>query len=184
MKYILIALVIMLNPIVTSAQKHHLYTDIGLSLSQITPGFSATYNYRPVKWVGVGAGTQLFGFFPTLTNPHQYVPAIYGDLRFNIRPQKKNQFFVFVDMGINFYRHTNNYYQEDSVRYVVTKNNGTYTSFGIGYMSRLTERSGFYGSIKTLANGYTTEALDLVTKQQYTDSWSRGTLVLSFGFKF
>lgn len=167
-------------------KKHHLYADAGLSLSQLHPGASATYNYRPLKFLGLGAGAQVHAFFPTLTNSCQYLPAIFGDLRFTIRPLKKNQFFAFLNVGVDFYQHNNYIDQYEDVIYRVTNDNGVYSSIGLGYFRvKNTKRgSGIYFTVKTMSNSYGMEAFNISTKELYATSSSRGTLAVSFGYKF
>jgi hypothetical protein len=185
MKYTLIALLTICNLTRISAQKHNLYTDAGISFSQFYPGLSATYNYKFARWIGVGAGCQAHAWFPTITNPHQYVPGVFGDLRLNIGPRKKNQFFAFMDLGINFYKHTNEDYRNETNVSSVSRDNGSYTGLGMGYFRQTTERgAGFYTSVKIMSNGYEANRQDLVTGEQSVESASRGTLALSFGYRF
>lgn len=185
MKRLIVGLFAALSTLAASAQKHNLFADGGICFSRINPGLSATYNYKPLKFLGVGAGIQAYDFFPTITNGHQYIPALFADLRLTVFPGKKNQVFFFYNLGIDFYKHTNTFYADETVIYNVPRDNGTYTGVGIGYFHRTTPRGGgFYISVKTVSNGYMTNAYDLVAKEQYEEKWSRGSLVLAGGFKF
>jgi hypothetical protein len=166
-------------------QKHHLYADVGISHSRFYPGFSATYNYRPVRFIGLGVGIQGYAWYPTMTNPHQFVPGVIGDLRFNVRPGKSSQFFSFLNVGIDFYKHNNTTEPDSNLIYSVSRNNGTYGALGFGYFLRLTRRGGgLYTSVKIMTNFYKTDVYDITTKEQYTETHDRGTLVISYGFKF
>jgi hypothetical protein len=186
MKYTLPALLmIVFNTMAVSAQKHNLYVDAGVCGSRINLGLSATYNYKPVKWFGIGAGLQTYDFFPRLVDVHQYVPAVFGDLRFNIRPGKTDQFFLFLDLGIDFYKHTGLSDTSGTVIYTDIDDNGSYTGFGFGYFRALKNNSwGPYGSLKLISNGYNADAYNFATGERYVESGSRGTIVLSFGLRF
>lgn len=189
MKYILIALIAVWCPVVASAQEedgpHFRYADVGISGAKFYPGFSFTYNYRPVKFLGIGIGTQVHAFFPTITSPHQYIPAVFGDLRITIRPRKISQYFIFVDYGIALYKHSKNTHYQDDVVYYVPDDNGTYGSFGIGYFLRLTHRGGgAYVTLNTMFNYYKMTAYNVILQEETTEKAGRGTTVLSFGFRF
>lgn len=185
MKYALVALLIVLHPLSASAQKHFLYADGGLSLAYFDPGFSATYNYNPVKFIGMGVGTQSYVFHPVITDPRYFTPAIYADVRFRIRPQKISQYFVIMDLGIDFYKHNNDSVAEGGYLYSVPKDNGVYLGLAIGYFLRLTYRGwGPYATVKLLNNFYKRNELDLATNQPASQNVIGGTLILSLGFRF
>lgn len=167
-----------------NAQKHRLYADAGISLSQFMPGASVTYNYNFIPYLGIGAGVQGYGFFPTVTNGHTFVPAVFGDVRFNIRPKKSNQFFVLLDVGMNFYSHENFAEQEGNMVYGVIKDNGILSGVGFGYLHKFAKRGAIYTTLKTLTNHYQARTLNLTNGQQGTDGMSRGTLAVSFGFRW
>ncbi len=184
-RYILVALLVLFHCTDASAQKHVLYADVGVSLSRFSPGLSATYNYKFARFMGIGIGVQGYPFYPTMTSPHQFVPAIFGDLRFTIRPRKMGQLFAFLDIGIDFYKHSDNYSRDGNIAYTVDKDNGTYTGLGCGYFRRLTKRGGGpYGSLKIISNGYKANAYNVVSHEQRTESWSRGSAAVSVGFRF
>lgn len=185
MKKALLVLSLIGSAAVANAQKHHLYADAGISLSQFMPGASVTYNYNFIPYIGIGAGMQGYGFFPTRTNGHTFVPAVYGDVRFNISPKKKSQFFVLLDVGMNFYNYAPKTYSENDWVYFVDKNNGVYSSFGFGYFNRFTKRGGgIYGTIKTVTNHYQLKALNMTTGEAQEDGASRGTLAIACGFRW
>lgn len=188
MKYILIALLAVWCPVAASAQAedgpHHLYADVGISGAKFFPGFSATYNYRPVRFIGIGIGTQVHAFFPTITSPHQYIPAFFGDLRIIIRTHKISQYFIFTDWGISLYKHsTNHHYNNDRI-YYVPDDNGIHFSVGTGYFLRLTHQGGgAYVTLKVMGNQYKSTVYNTVLQEETTEKSGRGTIALSFGFK-
>ncbi len=92
MKYALIALLVTFDPILASAQKDIFWGDGGISLARFVPGASTTYNYNITRYFGLGAGAQVYDFHATRTN-FQPVPALFWDLRFNIRSRKKKPIF-------------------------------------------------------------------------------------------
>jgi hypothetical protein len=203
MKYAFITVILVLNHIGTSAQKYNLFADAGISFSQITPGLSATYNYKLTRWLGAGIGVQGYAFYPTKTHHHQFVPAIFGDLRLNIRSRKRNQFFSFLDVGIDFYKHTDNYFQDANFIYNVPNDNGVYTGLGIGYFRGMAKAGGKvnclpsesegepvvsnrgpYVSLKLITNNYKANAFNTLTGEKQTKTLGRGTIVFSLGFKF
>lgn len=183
MKKALLVLSLVGSAAIAHAQKHHLYADAGISLSQFMPGASVTYNYNFIPYIGIGAGVQGYGFFPTVTNGHTFVPAVFGDVRFNIRPKKSNQFFVLLDVGMNFYSHENYAEQDGNMVYGVIKDNGVLSGFGFGYLHKFAKRGAIYTTLKTLTNHYQARTLNLTNGQQGTDGMSRGTLVVSFGYR-
>lgn len=185
MKKTLLVLSIVCGATAANAQKHHLYADAGISLSQFVPGASVTYNYNFIPYIGIGAGVQAFGFFPTVTNGHTFVPAVFGDVRFNIRPKKSNQFFVLLDIGINFYKHNKTAHTEGYWAYYVDKDNGTYSSVGFGYLHKFAKRGAIYTTLKTVTNHYQQKAWNILTGElRAGEGASRGTLAVSFGFRW
>ncbi len=184
MKKALLVLSLVCNVAITHAQKHHLYADAGISLSQFMPGASVTYNFNFVPYTSIGIGAQAFGYFPTVTNGHTLVPAVYGDVRFNIRPKKRNQFFVLLDVGMNFYKHNKSGHVENYWAYYVDKDNGVYSSLGIGYLHKFAKRGAIYTTLKTVTNHYQERAWNIFTGEQRSGGASRGTLAVSFGFRW
>ena len=185
MKYTLIALLIVLSPICTLAQKHNLLADVATPLGGAFPGFSVTYNYNPAKWFSVGAGLQGYRFYPTSVNARKFVPAAYADIRFNIRAEKRNSFFSFMELGIDLYTLDENYYRNStSISHV--GNNGFYSGLGFGYLHHATKRGGGpYASLKMILNWYTLNDYSVVSEEQDIELLSaHGTLALSVGFKF
>ncbi len=185
MKQALITILIAWYSLHANAQKHNVFTDIGISFSRLYPGSSATYSYKPLRFLGVGVGFQAIPFYPTITNPHQYVPAIYGDIRFTIMPRKKNQFFALMNIGINLYRHSHSAFHQGNYDFTVINNCGNYTSFGVGYFYSLTKHmSGPYFSLKTIMNSYKVKAYNFVTQEQNIENWSSNTAIISLGYRF
>jgi len=185
MRYALIVLLILINPLCTSAQKNYLYTDGGLSLAYFNPGFSATWNYNLIKYIGIGAGAQAYVFHPAITNPRQFTPAFFADIRFRIRPGHISQYFILTDLGLDIYNHNDNYSRSGNYVYTVPKNNGVYFGLGLGYFLRLTERGwGTYATMKIINNIYSDDQLDLNTGDHKKLTSTGGTLVLSLGFRF
>jgi hypothetical protein len=185
MKYLLIALLVLINPLATSAQKQYTYTDAALSLAYLDPGFSSTYNYNIVKHLGIGAGMQAYVFHPATTNPRTFTPAIFADVRFRIRPEHISQYFMLVDLGMDFYKHNDDYTRDGNYVYTVPKDNGVYFGLGIGYFLRLTYRGwGAYTTLKLINNIYTKDQLSIATGDQRSLTSAGGTFVMSLGFRF
>lgn len=181
MKYSFIALLLCLS-VSSFAQKHRVFADVGWS-----PGFSVTYNYTPIKHLGVGVGVQAYEYSPTLINTSMFVPAVYADLHLNIRPQKNNQLFLHWDIGMNFYKQKGQYRGGDPrIVYNTPKDNGVCTGGGFGYMRRMTKRGGGpYASLKLVMNLTKVEGYNVATRQtQIKQLNGDGPLVLSLGFKF
>ncbi len=184
MKYAIVALLILFTPIAASAQKDVFWADGGMCLSQLLPGASATYNYNVGKHLGLGAGCQLYEFH--VTEPeYQYVPALYWDVRFNMRLRKRTQYFVFLDLGINLYKQNGESWNSGDSYYYVQDDNGMYTGFGIGYFRPKSIRgSGHYVTLKLISNSYNADAYNYATRERGTERWGDQTVVVSFGFKF
>lgn len=167
-----------------SAQKDVLFVDGGMSLARCLPGVSATYNYNVARFLGLGAGTQLYDYHATVTN-FQFVPALYWDVRFTIRSRKKNQYFLFVDAGANIYKHSTEIWRDVSSMYSVKGDNGTYTGLGLGYFRRHTDRGrGRYVTLKFISNSYKANEYNLASKEYSVVTLVRGTIVASFGYRF
>jgi hypothetical protein len=184
MKYALIALLVVINPFGASAQKDVFWGDGGMSLARGLPGASMTYNYNVIRFLGLGAGAQIYDFHATMTN-FQPIPTIFWDLRFNIRSRKKSQYFVFLDAGLNIYkRNTDTWADGDNIDYV-RYDNGSYTGLGIGYFQRQTNRGwGRYVTLKMISNSYHAYAFNKVSGESSDERWGDDTIVISFGFKF
>ena len=184
MKNRLIALLIMLAPLGAFAQRNVVFADAGVSLARNSLGGSVTYNYTLARYVAVGAGVQDCDFRATRTT-FQYIPAIYGEVRFSMRARKNGQLFSFLDAGVDLYKHKDWYWGENGSVYDVQKDNGLYTALGIGYFRRITGRGwGPYTSLKLLQDFYKADKYDLVTGDHHTATWGGGTMVFSLGFKF
>ena len=180
MKYALIALLVMFNPITASAQKNNLFADVG-----IAPGLSVTYNYKFAKHIGLGIGLQGYNFIPTITNRNEFVPAVFADVRLNSRQRKKHFFFYFLDLGIDFYKSNDNYPRTSNIYDNVPKNNGFYTGLGSGYFRRMTKRGGgLYASLKIIGNIFNDHEYNIVAQNYRTSTMFYGTGVISIGFKF
>jgi len=179
---ILCCTIVVCNPIYIQAQEQHrLYADVGY-----VPGFSVTYNYNLVKHVSAGIGIQGYDFYSTMGTYSRFTPAVFADIRFNIRPEKKGQAFVFMDFGMDFYKRTNKFYRTSYGIRRVTGNNGFYVGLGVAYMRRITKRGGgLYVSYKIITNWYNTDRLDELTLQPVAKSQDiNATGVLSIGFKY
>ncbi len=185
MKHALIALFVFINPLNISAQTHYLYADGGLSLAYFDPGFSATYNYNITRHIGIGAGAQLYAFHTTVTAPRQFTPALFADFRFRIRPRHISQYFILADLGMDFYKHNNDYSRSGNYVYTAPNDNGVYFGLGIGYFHRYTRRGwGPYASLKMITDFHKETELHITTGDQKSQSVGRGTLVVSLGFRF
>ena len=184
MKYALIALLLVFSPVATFAQRNNLYVDAGISLARLYPGTSTTYNYNLARYLGLGIGFQAYDFHATMTN-FQLVPAVYGEVRFNIRSKKRDKFFSFLDLGVDFYKHNGDYWREGNFYYKVRDDNGSYLGLGFGYLRR-PKKPGWehYFSLKLISNSYKVDAYNLTSGAQSTQGLGRATLVASFGFKF
>jgi hypothetical protein len=184
MKQFLLAL-FLLCPFISSAQKHYLYADVGLSLAYGDPGFSATYNYKLAKHIGIGAGIQGYVFHPATTNPRQFTPAVYADARFLIRPAHVSQYFITWDMGWNFYKHNDGYAREGDYVYQVPQDNGFCLGLGFGYLRHITRRAWpCYATLKMISNTYKENRYTLTGTELKSINSTGSTLVLSLGFRF
>ena len=167
-----------------NAQRESFFGDAGMSLARLNPGASITYNYNLARYFGVGVGCQIYDFHATMTN-FQFVPAVFWDIRFNIRARKKNHFFLFLDLGADIYKHNNNYWTSGNTTYYVRDDDGSYTGLGIGYFHTETKRGGgHYASLKLISNSYYAKGYNNVTNAESDERWGDATLVISFGFKF
>ncbi len=185
MKYIISVLLAICCCLHTSAQKHNVFADGALSLAYLDPGFSATYNYNFIKYIGVGVGGQGYVFHPAKTSFREFTPAVFADFRFRIRPEKISQYYVLTDVGVDFYKHSNETYQEGYYEYSVPKDNGIYLGLGIGYFLRLTHSGwGPYCTIKLINNIYELDQYNLRTREQKSKNVAGGTVIISLGFRF
>ncbi len=113
------------------------------------------------------------------------IPTIFGELRLNIAPEKPRRFYVFVDIGYNFYRHNNNIWVEGDEKYVVTGDNGRYTGAGIAYAWEVGDGDMLlYVSLKMIDNSYNVRSVNTISNVETADLLDRGTLVPSFGIRF
>src|SRR6185437_9390914 len=166
MKYVLITWLAVFTSLAALAQKNNIYVDAGISLARFYPGTSTTYNYNITRYLGVGAGFQAYDFHATVTN-FQLVPAAFGEVRFNIGSKKKNKFFAFLDIGANFYKHTNNSSRDGNTIYYVTDDNGTYTGLGFGYHFHSKKPVwAHYVSLKIISNSYKANEYNLISSQR------------------
>ena len=181
----LIALAILINPLTASAQKHYLYTDAGFCLGNAIPGVSATYNYNIARHIGIGGGVQAYVIYPTVIPSRRFTPAIFADFRFRIRPQHISQYFILTDVGMDFYKHIDDYVRDGNWVYTAPNNNGLYVGLGLGYFRRRTSRgSGLYATLKTILNFYKENQLHLTNGEQKTITYGYGTFVVSVGYRF
>lgn len=181
MKYVFIALIVLLNPIGASAQKHSVFADVGY-----TPGFSVTYNYKLAKRLGAGVGLQGYRMHQTWEDTRNFTPALYGNIRLNMRPEKNNQFFLLLDLGMNLYKQDKTYYRDSISVFNIPRNNGIYSGLSFGYLRRMTKNGGGpYVSLKPIANWHTIRRYYLTTEER-DGPWLAvsAVLVISLGFKF
>lgn len=170
-----------------TAQKHTCYADLGLVFNGPNPGMSATYNYKLAKHLGAGIGIQGYSFSPNEVDAQRFIPAVYADVRLNIRPGKKNQFASFFDIGMNFFQSNQQYYRTGPYDVFRNKhNNGMYLGLGIAYLRRISPRgSGPYLSLKMISNSYTTNRYDPVNLQQMSVWYNMSAnFAASLGFRF
>lgn len=189
MKHFFIVLLLMLYSFSMFAQKHNLYADAGLSLYGPRLGFSITYNYKIKQWLALGGGVQGYKFHPTeayvMYERLQFIPAIFADVHFYFRPDGKNQFFSFLDLGIDFYSRSDSGFWRKAVIYNAPNNNGFYTGPGFGYFRNMTKHgAGPYATIKMLFNWYKVDGYHTILKEHGGGAMGSGTIAVSLGFKF
>ena len=183
MKHTLLTLFILFSTVFAQAQerKHRVYADVGYPL-----GLSVTYNYRLAKHWGAGAGFQGYRVYKIFEQERTILPGVYGDIRFNFRPEKRGQFMLFLDMGINLYRQDKSYYRDSVSVYNIPRNNGLYTGLGMGYLRRINERgNALYFSIKPILNWVTVQRY-FITEDERSGVWvgAKVNVALSIGFLF
>lgn len=163
------------------AQKNNTFADIGSTGSITNPGFSVTFNKKLVKYFGVGLGVQGYNYVSSdsnFKNTHQFIPAVYADLR-GYLPVKKSLFFALVDLGMNIYKHT------DALNPSQNHNNGFYTGLGFGYSYTVTKRGcGPYISIKMISDSYKSKQYNPSNQQDYQQTNVDGNMAISLGYKF
>ena len=159
--------------------RHNVYADIGLP-----PGLSLTYNYKLTKKIGLGIGAQ--GYRLDFLQTHEFIPAVYADLRMYIMPRKKHQLFCMVDLGLSLFKSGNKYYSDDgTVAYTLTQDNGFYYGMGFGYFRMKTKRGGgFYASMKIITNICNVNQTWLATNTQRNVDHFDSEGAISVGFKF
>lgn len=183
MKYILTLLLLSFTHASLNAQEHYLYADVGYALSG--PGLSVTYNYRPVKHIGMGIGAMGYEYKPSLLEHKIFAPAVFGEFRINIRPERRGQLFTFLDIGMNFYKHSSLLYSDSKGIYQAKSDNGFYAGLGTGYFRRLNERGwGLYLSVKAITNTFSAYTYYLPHPDQHIITGTFGALAFSLGFMF
>lgn len=168
-------------------KKHHLLADIATPVANAFPGFSVTYSYDMFPYVNAGAGIQLYKVTPTAIQVETFVPAVYADIQFKIRPKKRNQFFAFLDMGINIYQLNNSYryYRSSSYYVVIPHDNGFYLGTGFGYLRQMIRNGGGpYVSLKFLSNANKISGYDYAKQREIGILDINIELAISLGFKF
>lgn len=146
-----------------------------------------THNYIFARHWGVGAGFQGYTHAPLQVDYTQFIPAVYADVRLYIRPEKANQFFSFLDLGIDFYKPGLRYHSRNTnIVYNVPHNNGVYSGLGFGYFHKLTRNgSGLYTSLKMVMNWSKISGYNNQThRQEVSLLTGNGTVILSLGFRF
>lgn len=181
MKQTLVVSFILFYSIVSSAQKHNIWADIGY-----VPGASVTYNYKFAKRFAAGAGLQGYTYYRTDVDGRKFTPALFADLRLNLAPGRKNQFFSLLDLGMNIYKQDKTYFRDTTSVYNIPHNNGFYSGLGIGYFRRITKRnSGIYASFKLMLNWHTLTRYSIISEEEDIELLSaNGAAVFSIGFKF
>ncbi|RYD54988.1 MAG: hypothetical protein EOP56_17330 [Sphingobacteriales bacterium] len=179
MKYALTTLALFIA--MSSAAQHNIYTDVGH-----TPGFSLTYDYKLTKRLSVGGGVQGYKFFRTDDGIRRFTPAIFADIRLHMRPEKNNQFFSFLDLGMNVYKQNKEYVRMINGVSHIPHDNGFYSGLGFAYLRRMTGRGGGpYASLKLFFNWHTIWRYSIVSEANEIGLLSaNGTTALSVGFKF
>jgi hypothetical protein len=184
MKRALITLLAVFIYVEAFAQKDIFWADGGISLARGIPGASITYNYNVTRFLGLGAGAQLYDFHATRSN-FQPVPALFWDLRFDLRSRKKSQYFLLLDAGLNVYKRSTRYWADGDSRYIVRNDNGSYIGMGIGYFRPQTSRGwGHYVSLKMISNSYQAYRYNNATGERTVEGLGDATLVASFGYRF
>ncbi len=185
MKYILIALFV-ISGYVAFAQQHNVYADAGITNVRLLPGGSVTYNYKLTGFLGAGAGFQVHNIFPTFTDQHKYVPALYADLRMTAWAKRKNSLISFLDFGWDIYKKDNEFYRDSTSVGLVPFNNGFYNCLGLGYFHKVTKKGGgAYVTLKLMLNWYNYREYSIVAEEYDRSLLSTsGTVALSFGYRF
>jgi hypothetical protein len=166
-----------------SAQKHNVFADVSTPLAGSFPGGSLTYNYKLSPRFGGGIGVQgneNRGI--SEANFPMFVPAVFADIRFYFRPEKKNRFFSFVDIGMTFLKDTTAFYS--NAVYDIGKN-GFYLGTGFGYFRPVTKRGwGPYATLKLLGNHLTTRTYYFQPQREDVRLGIDGSIDIAIGFKF
>lgn len=183
MKHTLLALFILFSSVFAQAQeqKHRVYADVGY-----VPGFSVTYNYQLSKRIAMGAGVQSYKLYSGLDKEAKYKPCVYADMRLVMRPEKKSQFLLFFDVGINIYKQDKTFMRDDVSVYNIPRNNGFYTGLGFGYLRRINKQgNALYITLKPMMNWHAIQRYYITTDEQNGPMIAlNGQFPLSIGFKF
>ena len=92
---------------------------------------------------------------------------------------------MFLDVGMDFYKHNNDSAIAGNYIDYVPNNNGVYVGMGIGYFLRLTYRGwGVYTTAKLINNIYQRNEYDMANKEPSSINAAGGTVILSLGFRF
>ena len=191
MKYIIITILVIFCPLAIFAQQdtgrkmlawtHHLYADVGTNSA-----FSLTYNYNAGRHWGWGGGVQGSSWNPRYTEDNRYMPGIFGDMHFCIRTKRNNQFFSFLDAGIDLYKREKRYYRDSVVLYDLSYTDGFYSAIGFGYLRRMTKRGGgVYVSVRFTFDFCRARVYSFISDDKNTTAvLGDATGVLSIGYKF
>ena len=181
MKHILIAILVLCTPGTSNAQRHNLHADVGIAQGGL--GGSITYNYKLSKRLGIGLGGQFYRF-PTPSGIVKSIPAAFADMRIYMRPEKNNQFFLFVDLGMHIYDQDAKRYSSDSTWYYDYQNNGFYMGFGFAYLRRVSKRGGGpYASFKIITNTSKIGGYDYSRNREIGLLDANATVAFSIGFR-
>lgn len=181
MRYLLIALLMLLHPIWATAQKHSVYVDLG-----IPAAVSATYNYSLTKNLGAGGGLQGYTVYLPYEEYSKFVPTIFADVHLTAWATKKNRLVSFIDFGMNLHKQDQGYHRDSISVYNIPHNNSFNTGLGLGYFRRFTKRGGgAYIVLKVILNWHNLKEYSLLADNKDRSLIvAGGTPVLAIGFKF
>lgn len=178
-----IVAILMIGSISATAQRHHLFADVGLALDGDHGGLSLTYNYKLKKRLGIGGGFQGYNYTATDAAQERFVSTIFEDTRLYF-PKKKHISSLFLDLGINLYNAPDPYIANHKIIETPHKN-GFYTGLGYAYLRSITKRgNGPYASLKIISNTYKSSWHELASTVRHDGIISVGTLAISIGYKF
>lgn len=140
----------MFSALAIQAQVHNVFTDV--SIPGISPfGISETYNYKARKHYGIGAGLQVVKRHP-ITHKAKFIPSLFVDMRFYLRPERKHQFFAMIDLGASIFKSGEEYDRTVWKSYDYS-GGSLFAGWGFEYLYTVTKNgSGPYAALKLLSN--------------------------------